>query len=223
MADLWHNLLIQPLLDLLTFLYDTVAFGNLGVAVIEMTVLLRLALMPLNIKSEKDAARYEQLDAQVVAIQEQFKNDSVLANEHIRAFLKKSKVSHWAKAMILFVQLIALVVLYQVFLGGINARLTQPIDTTFFGFELGKRSFLWALGVGAFLFVEISIEQRKLAHLRHKQDVVYRYAFPIFTVVVLSILPMVKSLFVLTTMLFSLTVSNLRRALWPATSQKPKV
>ena len=142
------------------------------------------------------------------------------AKEEVRAFLKRQKVSHWAKALILLVQFLALVVLYQVFLGGINARLAQPIHTTFFGFELGKRNLFWALGVGFLLFLEISWQQRKVSHLLSRSDMVYRYAFPVFTVVVLSILPMVKSLFVLTSMLFSQTVSNLRRALWPTASTK---
>ncbi len=220
MVEIWRNLLVTPLLDLLLFFYDTVAFGSLGLAVIEMTFLLRLALMPLNIKAEKDAARYEKLEGEVADIQERFKYDSVLANEHIRAFLKTKKVSHWAKALILLVQLLALVVLYQVFLGGINAHLDHPINTTFFGAELGKRNILWALGVGLLFFLEISWQQRKVAHLLQKQDAVYRYAFPLFTVVVLSILPMVKSLFVLTSMVFSLTVSNLRRVVWPTASIK---
>jgi YidC/Oxa1 family membrane protein insertase len=220
MVDLWRSFLVAPLLDLLIFFYETIAFGNLGLAVIEMTFLLRLALIPLTIKAERDAARYEHLEAQVADIQERFKYDEVLAGEHIRAFLKEHKVSHWAKAMILFLQLIVMIVLYQVFQRGIYGGFNRPINTTFFGAELGARNFYWSLAVGLLLLVEITFEQRKVAHLLQKKDAVYRYAFPAFTVVVLSILPMAKSLFVLTSMVFSLTVSNLRRALWPTDSTK---
>ncbi len=220
MIDVWRNFLVAPLLDLLIFFYGTIAFGNLGVAVIEMTFLLRLALIPLTVKAERDAARYEHLESQVAEIQERFKNDEVLAGEHIRAFLKSHKVSHWAKASILLVQLVVMIVLYQVFQRGIYGSFAQPINTTFFEFELGERTLYWPLAVGALLFAEISWEQRKVAHLLQKKDAVYRYAFPAFTVVVLSVLPMAKSLFVLTSMVFSLTVSNFRRALWPTDSTK---
>lgn len=220
MVEIWRDLLVTPLLDLLIFLYDTVAFGNLGVAVIEMTFLLRLVLMPLNIKAEKDAARYEQLEPRVAEIQERFAYDGVLAKEHIREFLKQQKVSHWAKALILLIQLAVLVSLYQVFLRGIDYGRSWPVNQTFLGSELSERNFLWALAVGIFLFLDISYRQRKVAHLLTAQDAVYRYAFPAFTVVVLSMLPMVKSLFVLTTMVFSLMVSYLRRIVWPTASIK---
>lgn len=230
MEGFWHNLLVQPLLDLLILLYGTVAFGNLGVAVIELTFLLRLALMPLNVLAERDSARYEQLEAEVAEIQAQYKGDDVLAKEQVRLLLKKRRVSPWAKTAILAVQLVVLIVLYKVFIHGINAQIDVlpdwigqprlPLDTTFFGFELGRRSLPWAFAVGVYLYLEIVHEQRKVGHLLGRRDAVYRYAFPLFTVVVLSLLPMVKSLFVLTSMTFSLTVSSLRRALWPTVSTK---
>ena len=230
MVELWRAIFVYPLLDVLILFYNTVAFQNLGVAVIEMTVLLRLALLPINILAERDSARYERLELEVADIQKAFAGDPVMANEHIRALLKKRKVSPWAKTSILMVQLLVLIVLYQVFLSGINAHLDHlaawvgqplmPINTTFFGFELGQRNFFWALSVGVYLFIEIVLQQRKIAHLLTKQDAVYRIAFPIFTVVILSILPMVKSLFILTSMTFSLTVSSFRRWLWPTDSTK---
>lgn len=230
MVEIWRNIFVYPLLDVLILFYNTVAFQNLGVAVIEMTVLLRLALLPINIQAERDSARYERLELEVSEIQKAFKGDPVMANDHIRVLLKKRKVSPWAKTSILLVQLLVLVVLYQVFLSGINAHLDHlagwvgqplmPINTTFFGFELGKRNFFWALSVGLYLFLEIAHEQRKVAHLLTKQDAVYRIAFPVFSVVVLSLLPMVKSLFVLTSMTFSLTLSTLRHWLWPTVSTK---
>src|SRR5512135_3389423 len=123
MVELWRAIFVYPLLDVLILFYNTVAFQNLGVAVIEMTVLLRLALLPINIQAERDSARYERLELEVSEIQKAFKGDPVMANDHIRALLKKRKVSPWAKTSILLVQLLVLVVLYQVFLSGINAHL----------------------------------------------------------------------------------------------------
>ncbi len=230
MAELWRALFVYPLLDVLMFLYDTVAFGNLGVAVIEMTFLLRFALLPITVLAERDSARYERLEAEVAGIQKAFKGDAVMANDRIRDLLKKRKVSPWAKTSILAIQLLVLVALYQVFLRGIDAHLDRlatwvnppamPINTMFLGFDLGSRNFFWSFAVGLYLYLEIVHEQRKVGHLLGRQDAIYRYAFPIFTVVLLSLLPMVKSLFVLSSMTFSLTVSSLRRWLWPTASTK---
>jgi membrane protein insertase Oxa1/YidC/SpoIIIJ len=211
MTGIWDGFLVRPLLDLLIWLYQTVAFGNLGLAVIELTILLRFALLPITVLAERSSARYERLEAEVAGIQASFKNDPVLANEQIRELLKKRRISPWARTAVLLVQLLVLVALYQVFIHGLGSG----IDTTFFGFELGRRHLGWALAVGVFLYLEIVHEQRAVEHLLGKQDAVYRYAFPLFAVVLLSFLPMVKSLFILTSMGFSLAVSSIRRALWP--------
>ncbi len=213
MADAWNAYLVHPLLDTLLFLYRTAAFGNLGVAVIELTVLLRLALLPLTILAERSSARYERLSEDVAAIQGQYKNDPVLANEQVRELLKKRKINPWAKATVLLVQLAVLLALYQVFTRG---ALSPEVVPTFFGMNLVERSVWWALAVGAVLYLEIAHEQRQVEHLLGKQDAIYRYAFPIASVAVLALLPMVKALFVLTSMAFSYGVSRVRHALWPS-------
>lgn len=228
MAEFWRSVLVVPLLNLLIFFYNTVAFGNLGLAVIELTVALRFLLLPLTALSERDKARYERLSHEVEKIQEQFKNDPVLAKDQIREHLTKNRVNPWAKSLLLFLQLLVLIVLYRVFLRGINANLDSlyawvqhpslPINVDFFGFDIGQRNFFWSLSVGVILYVEIVMDQRKYAHVLGTSDAVFRYAFPIFSVVILSLLPMVKTLFILTTMAFSIIVSFIRRSLWPTDS-----
>jgi YidC/Oxa1 family membrane protein insertase len=221
---MWHTLLVVPLLSILIELYNTVAFGNLGVAVIEMTLLLRLVLLPLTIISEGDEVKYEKMEHEVEGIMTHFKTDQVQAHEEVRALLKKNKISTWAKTSVLLIQLLILVVLYQVFLSGINANLgglwgwvsapNLPINTDFFGFEIGTRSIWWAVACGVWIYLSVSSEQKKVMHLLGPRDAAFRYAFPVFTVVILFMLPMVKSLFILTTMAFSLIVTLIRRAIW---------
>ena len=224
MGGFWHNYLVVPLLNLLVMLYDTAAFGNLGVAVIEMTILLRIALLPFTLVSEADEIKYEHLEKEVAGILEHFKNDSIQAHEEVRALLKKNRISHWAKSVVLFVQLMTLIILYRVFVSGINAQLgglyawvpypNLPINTSFFGFEIGAHNIWWASAVGVFLYLDIVVEQKRIAHLLGRQDAFFRYAFPVFSIVILSLLPMVKSIFVLTSMLFSTAVTLIRKALW---------
>src|SRR5688572_7532859 len=125
------------MLEALLFLYRTAAFGNLGVAIVELTLLLRLALLPFTIMAERSSARYERLSEEVAAVQAQYKNDEVLANEQVRELLKRRKINPWAKAVVLLVQLAVMVSLYRVFSGGIGGG----IDPTFFGFDLGKPSW----------------------------------------------------------------------------------
>ena len=57
MGIFWHDYLYTPLLNFLIFLYSGPAFGNLGVAVIELTVLLRTVLLE---RGAKDATVFPQ-------------------------------------------------------------------------------------------------------------------------------------------------------------------
>lgn len=209
--------MLEPLVSLLhqilLRLYETAAFGNMGIAVIELTILLRLVLLPLTVLAERSSARYERLSDEVAAIQLQHAQDPVLAGEEIRTLLKQRRINPWAKAMLLLVQLVVLIALYRVFTRG-----AAGTNGTFLGFPLIKTSLAWAAAVGLVLYLEIVNDQRKAGHLLTRQDAVYRYAFPLFSVVVLSFLPMVKALFVLTSMGFSLVVSTIRRTLWPTAS-----
>src|SRR5512134_2103099 len=99
MSNFLHEALVLPLLNGLMFFYDTIAFGNLGVAVIELTFALRLVLLPLTLVSERDARKYEMLDAEVDRIQTHFRNDPVEAQERVRDLLRTHRVNYWAKAL----------------------------------------------------------------------------------------------------------------------------
>lgn len=199
------------MLEALLFLHRTVAFGDMGVAVIELTLLVRLLLLPLTVLSERSAARRERLAAEVDELQERYRADPVQAKEEIRALLRVRKVHPWAKALTLALQLGVMLSLYRVFAGGFG----PGVEATFLGFDLREPSLPWALAVGIALYVEISYGTRKGDGA---QGAAYRFAFPLFSAVVLSWLPMVKALFVLTSMAFSVLVSTLRRTLWPTAS-----
>jgi membrane protein insertase Oxa1/YidC/SpoIIIJ len=234
MLGLWHDYLYTPLLNLLIFLYTGPAYGNLGYAVIELTILLRIALLPFTIVDERNHFRYEALNKKIEAIEHDFKTDHVMRAERIRELLKQQKVSYWSKVFVLGTQLLVLVLLYQVFIGGIRftnnevlyswVQAPPTVNTMFFGFDLAKKSLGWASAVGIILFLEIYSEQKKREHLIRRSDVMYLFLFPIFSVVVLLLLPMVKSVFVLTSMFFTMFIVLLRRVFFrvPATAAREK-
>ncbi len=221
MGHFWHDYLYTPLLNFLFFLYSGPAFGNLGVAVIELTVLLRTVLLPLTILEERSRYRFEKLNRRFESIDRDFKTDHVMKKEKIRELLKTHKVNYWSKVVVLGVQLLVLVLLYQVFVGGLRftsaeqlySWVTVPyqVNTIFFGFELGMKSTLWAVVVGVILFLQIYTVQKQRAHLVTRSDVMYMFLFPIFSAVVLLLLPMVKSVFVLTSIFYSMAVFGIRK------------
>lgn len=228
MSYLWTTLLYTPLLNVLIFLYERLAGNNLGLAVVELTIALRILLLPLSILSERNALAYERLGKQINIIDIETKNDSVLRRERIRELLRERGINPWAKALVLGIQALVLVLLYQVFLGGINfTKLTHLyswvpapdyINLDFLGFNIAERNPIAAGIVGIILFAEISITQRRAPGDTTRPDLIFRLLFPAFVFAVLWLLPVVKSVFILTSLMFGFLLTGFRRVIYPIKS-----
>lgn len=231
----WNEYLFKPVFNILIFLYNEVSGQNLGFAVIYLTIIIRFVLLPFSIISVWKKAFYKKLTEQIEKIALAYKNDPVLQNQEIREFLKTHRVNPWAKAIVLGVQALTLILLYQVFLGGIKGTkmdeiydwIERPdfVNTVFLGFELGEKNFIWSAAVAILLFIEISLDQRKKKALLLNSDIVYKYFFPLVVFVVLSLIPMVKSLFILTSLIFSAIVVGGVKSLFNflSSTKKPKL
>ena len=217
LVEIWNNFLYIPLLNALIWFYNDWGKENMGYAVILLTIALRVVLLPLSIVSERNKLRYKTLDKKIVEAEKAYKKDRVL--------LKQYKISPWAKTLVLGIQALVLVLLYQVFIHSITyTRLNvlypfvdrpEIIYTNFYGFELGVRNLWWAVVVGAVLFIEIYLDQRRRKSQVTKNEQVYAILFPIMSVLALYALPMVKSLFILTTLAFSYMLSMFRVVFYP--------
>jgi len=225
MSYLWTTFLYTPLLNVLIFLYERFAFNNLGLAVIELTVLLRLLLLPLSVLSERNALKFERLGKSLEVIEIETKGDSVRRRERIRELVRGEGVNPWAKALVLAIQALVLVLLYQVFIGGLNfSKLTRLyswvpipdyINPDFLGFDIGERSAILAGAVGVVLFLEVTANQRHAPGAITRSDQWYRLFFPAFVFLALWALPSVKSVFILTSMSFGFFLTGFRRLVFP--------
>jgi len=220
----WNDLLYRPLLNALVWLYNNWASENLGWAVIILTVGLRIVLLPFSIITERNAVRYERLKVRIDDLHKSFKNDPVLLKEEVRKVMRMYRVSPWAKTLVLAIQGLVLVLLYQVFLAGMGGGkimsllygwndLPGIINTVFFTYDIAERSVLWAFIVAVWLFLDLYISQRKSLDGITKGEAIFVITFPLAIFFVLWWLPMVKSLFILTSMMFSATITILRRML----------
>jgi YidC/Oxa1 family membrane protein insertase len=220
-GTIWHDFLYTPLLNFLIFLYNTAAFGNLGLAIVYLTTLFRIVLLPFTVVSERSKILYEKLGEKIKKIEHDFKNDPIQRNEMIRKTMREHRVSPWAKVVVLGVQALILVLLYQVFVGGINGKLgdlyywvAHPdfINTNFLGFDLGEtRNFFWSGLVGAVLFLEIYFNSRGRPTGLTRSEVAYMIFFPAACFLALWILPMAKSIFILTSLIFSFFIILIRQ------------
>lgn len=215
---IWHDYLYQPLFNALIWIYNNWANQNLGWAVVYLTIILRFILLPFTLVTEKNRRQEEELVKEVRRIDKEFHNDTLLKKEEVRRILKQKRVRPWSKLVSLGVQILVLVLLYQVFLRGITGDkilkilyswmdFPGKINTDFYGFDLGQtHDIVWPGIVAIFLLAEIYFDYRKKKLVLSKADLAYFLLFPAFSFFVLWLLPMVKSLFILTSCVFSVII-----------------
>lgn len=218
---IWQEYLYRPVFNGLIWIYNNWTDLNFGWAVVYMTIILRLVLLPFTLVTERDRIKNEALSKEIAAVEKEFPNDQVQKKLEIRKIMKKRKVHPWAKILVLGVQLVMLLLLYQVFLRGITGekilRILYPsvdfpgvININFLGFDLGERyELIWPGIVAILLFIETYRDFRKKPTGLQKRDLTYFLLFPTFVFIVLWMLPMVKSLFVLTSMICSLVIGGI--------------
>jgi YidC/Oxa1 family membrane protein insertase len=226
LSGIWFTFLYQPVLNALFWIYAHVANQNLGWSVIWLTIFLRVLLLPLSIISEHNVTKQQKIDEEIARLKMVYKNDSIAQKEEIRKMLKKHYVSPWARVIVLVVQVVVFFLLYQVFVWGISGdkviRILYPwvefpgvINTHFYGFDIGKHhDYIWSGIVALYVFLSILIEQRSRKTKTESSDAVFLILFPAFMFFFLWFLPMVKALFILTTLIFSDIVKMISKVIF---------
>ena len=214
MVFIWQELLFRPLLNLLIGLYNTVGLQNLGIAIIWLTIITRIVLLPASLKDKKKLSKESDLRAKLAQLQKSYGNNPSVLRLEQRKLLKERKFRKWPKVILLGVQGLVLVILYRVFLGGINVEkivdqiysfvsIPPQINTIFLGIDIAQRSFILSFLCALLLFGNIWAGHRKSGKKWQRSDLLYAFGFPLLTFLVLWYLAAVKALFIITSMIFS--------------------
>ncbi len=215
---IWEQYLYIPTFNLLIWIYVNYSYFNLGIAVIILTIGLRILLLPFTILAEKGKIVSEKLKTEITQIEKDYLNDPVKKKLAIRKLLKKKKIRPWAKVVVLGVQLLTLILLYRVFLGGIYTdekrhllySLTPHpdfINTKFLWFDIGQTNLIMPAIVAGYMFIFILISVWDKKSDINKKEQIYSLLFPALIFLILAVLPSVKSIFFLTSLIFSSIIS----------------
>jgi YidC/Oxa1 family membrane protein insertase len=136
MTPVFANIL-QPLIDaadwLLLMLHDDIGL-SWGLSIIGLTVIVRLALVPLTIKQIKSMNALRALQPQMKEIQEKYKGDRQAMNQAMMKFYQENKVNPFASCLPLILQLPVFMALFYL-LGGDEFQ--QRVE------DSGEQSFLF--------------------------------------------------------------------------------
>ena len=119
---MFKTILLNPLFNTLIFLYNTVAFNDLGIAIILLTLLIRLVLFPLFYKSTRNQLLMQRIQPEINKIQHTHKDNKEKQAQAMMELYKKHDVNPFSGFLVLLLQLPVLIAIYQVFLGGFSAQ-----------------------------------------------------------------------------------------------------
>jgi len=116
----WFDVIAKPMLGLLNFFYAYI--GNYGVAIILLTILIKLAFWPIAQKGMKSMKNMQKLQPKVAKLKEKFKNDPQKMNQEMMALYKSYKVNPLGGCLPMFLQIPFFFALYKVLFLAIELR-----------------------------------------------------------------------------------------------------
>ena len=116
----FFDFIARPLLHVLKFFYSYV--GNYGVAIILLTVIIKLLFWPLTQKSYASMKAMQTLQPEMQKIREKYKNDKERLNREIMELYKTKRVNPLGGCLPMLIQIPVFFALYKVLLGNIALR-----------------------------------------------------------------------------------------------------
>jgi YidC/Oxa1 family membrane protein insertase len=112
--------LTKPIFLFLKWIHGHV--GNFGIAILLLTVVIRLVLFPLANKSYKAMAHIRELQPRMVALREKYGSDKLKMNQELMELYKREKVSPMSGCLPILVQIPIFFALYKVLYVSIEMR-----------------------------------------------------------------------------------------------------
>ncbi len=216
------TILYKPLYNALIFLVWLIPGHNVAWAIIILTIIIRLILLPSSLNATRQQKRMRDLQPEIQALQEKFKDDKQQQAKELMEFYKKNKIHPLGSCLPLLIQLPILLVLYYVFINGLSTSrfdllynfMPRPefIKTIFLGIDLAKpERFILPVIAGILQY----IQGRQLAPMTapkkeggpdmsamiSKQML---YLMPVFTVFIAGRLPAALPLYWIITTAFAI-------------------
>ena len=157
LSSIWNIVLYKPLLNALAFLVSIIPGGDVGVAVIVLTILVKIILFPLSQKSIESQAQMNILAPELNKIKASGASKEEQARLTFELY-KQHKTNPFSGCLLVLIQIPIIFALYYVFFKGINfqsgvlysfVHVPQNINMIFLGvLDISKKSLILAILAG---------------------------------------------------------------------------
>ena len=219
--SLFDTIFYKPLFNALIFFYQIFPGHDLGVAIIILTITIRLLLYPLNATAIRSQKVFQDIQPKIKEVQKKYKEDKEKQMQATLEIYREAKINPFSSFFPLIIQLPILYALYKVFWKGLNTAelvnvysfVSRPehINSTFAGFlRLDGPSLSLAVLCGVLQFLQVKMlaptikkgeEADKFSSILQKQT---QYLFPVIIILMLSKIPSAIGLYWSMTTIFSI-------------------
>ncbi len=176
--NIWHAFFFDPVYNSLVFFIDHLPNGDVGLAIIATILLVKTILLPISIKAAKTQKIMREIEPQLKAIKEKYKDDRQGQAQAMMGLYKEAGMNPLASIVLIFIQIPFIIALYYSIYSGngialpnINLDLLYPfvqepviITMNFLHtIDITGKSLLLALGAGITQYIFVSLTMPKLA------------------------------------------------------------
>lgn len=230
MSYLFNLFFYQPLYNGLIFLIGLLPWVDMGVAVILFTCIVKLILFPLSKKSILTQIKMKEIQPELDAVKEKYKENKQEQAVKVMALYKEKKVNPFSGILLIFIQIPIIFALYFVFLKGglpkVNAdllyssfvKIPDSINVSFLGLlDITQKGYLLAFtaALSQFFQVKLVIPKTKKTDSNSKTNsfkddlaksmsIQMKYILPVIIFFIARGLPAVVALYWTTSNLFTI-------------------
>ena len=163
MHSLWNTIAYQPIFNGLVFTIDKITFGDVGFAIIILTILVKLILSPLTKQSIRSQILMKRMEPELKLIKKEFPNKEEQSRKTFELY-KKYKTNPFSGCLVLLIQIPFIIALYYVFWKGLSfdptviysfIHIPVNINTNFLGLiDLNSKSLVLAILAGIAQFLQ---------------------------------------------------------------------
>jgi len=163
LSNIWNLILYRPLVNILAFFVSVVPGGDVGVAVIVLTILVKIALYPLSQRSIMNQAKMKLLEPEINSIKKSGASKEEQARKTMELY-KKYKTNPFSGCLLVLIQIPIIFALYYVFFKGIKfdngilysfIHVPASINMNFLGLiDIGGKSLVLAILAGVSQFFQ---------------------------------------------------------------------
>ncbi len=131
MMDFLHLVIYQPLYNALVFLYNVIPGQDFGVAIIGLTLILKIFMIPLSRKQIESQKRLQELQPKIKELQKKYKHDKEQQTKKLMGLYKETKTNPFGGCLPMIFQLVFLIAIYHVLFNISKANLVIQPDVLY--------------------------------------------------------------------------------------------